>query len=108
MASENRERRVGKKLCRTGTGGGGTVLLSKKERGRTASLSLGLHGVPGRPSLASSGRKQDVCTCTCIYIYIHVLVTVNDTYSSRLTWHDLLPEEEIWVKLGGDKREVPA
>ena len=22
---------------------------------------------------------------------------------SRLTWHDTLPEEEIWVKLGGDK-----
>ena len=25
---------------------------------------------------------------------------------SRLTWHDLLPEEEIWVKLGGDCMKV--
>ena len=42
-----------------------------------------------------------------MHMYINVLVTVNDTYSfgkvSRLTWHDLLPEDEIWVKLGGDK-----
>ena len=34
--------------------------------------------------------------CTCVYVF-------RANRVSRLTWHGMLPEEEIWVKLGGDK-----
>ena len=84
MANENRKESVERNCAGQGTGGGGTVLLSKKERGRTASLSLGLHGVPGRPSLSSSGRK---CTCTCIYMYLFLLMIL--THSAG--WHMARP-----------------
>ena len=48
--------------------------------------------------------------CMPIHVHVHVPVHECATYwfsyfgrLSRLTWHNWMPQQEIWVKLGGDK-----
>ncbi len=35
------------------------------------------------------------------YLYLHAVFLVFSMGS--LTWHEIIPPEEIWVKIGGDK-----
>ena len=44
-------------------------------------------------------NKLLVASFTLLYI-IYMCYVIR---ASRLTWHDKLPSDEIWVKLGGDK-----
>ena len=35
----------------------------------------------------------------CMYMYVHR----HRHRAGRLTWHDVIPSDEVWIKLGGDK-----
>ena len=67
--------------------------------------------VPDLPAMVFQHLEQnDRYTHANVYMYkytvrkVHVYIYMYITCSvKRLTWHGIIPDDEVWVKVGGDK-----